>query len=119
MEIFLGIAPLPSSFDWFIQDEEAGAISAALAECFCSGIPWRQSREKVMAAYPVKKKLRRERFALVMAGLRDYTAEELDGELLDLHETFKILGGSRSKGTDQFLKDLRLRAESLKNQIIS
>ena len=40
---------------------------------------------QVMAAYTVNKSSRRERFAEVIAGIRDYTAEELDGELLDLY----------------------------------
>ena len=38
---------------------------------------------QVMEAYAVNKSARRERFAEVIAGIRDYTAEELDGELLD------------------------------------
>ena len=36
---------------------------------------------QVMEAYAVNKSARRERFAEVIAGIRDYTAEELDGEL--------------------------------------
>ena len=39
------------------------------------------------------KSARRERFAEVIAGIRDYTAEELDGELLDLYEASKKLLG--------------------------
>ena len=54
---------------------------------FCNGKPWRQCRDEVLNAYKVDKSVRRERFAEVMAGLRDYSAEQLDGELLDLHET--------------------------------
>ena len=42
-----------------------------------------------MEAYAVNKSARRERFAEVIAGIRDYTAEELDGELLDLYEASK------------------------------
>ncbi len=114
-EIFVGLAPLPSSFDWFIEEHEAMALSAALADFFCKGRPWRQCREQVMAAYPVNKPLRKERFAAVMAGLRDYNAEELDGELLDLHATHQALGGSNLIGTDCFLSDLRVRAGLIKS----
>tara|TARA_Y100001968_G_C19329052_1_gene703312 strand:+ start:82 stop:750 length:669 start_codon:yes stop_codon:yes gene_type:complete len=109
-EIFVGLAPLPSSFDWFIEDNEAGLLSAALAEHLCNKKSWRQSRDQVMKAYPVNKPSRRERFAEVMAGLRDYTAEELDGELLDLYETNRSLTGSVLLGVDSFLEDLRNRA---------
>ncbi len=112
-EIFVGLAPLPSSFDWFIEDHEAESLSAALAEHLCNRRPWRQSREQVMQAYPVNKPSRRERFAEVMAGLRDYTAEELDGELLDLYETNRKLSGSVLIGVDTFLEDLRKRALAL------
>ena len=67
-----------------------------------------------MSAYPVKKSMRRDRFAEVMAGLRDYSAEELDGELLDLHVTSKNLGFFvEYSGTDLFLQALRLRAAKL------
>ena len=113
-EIFLGLTPLPSSFDWFIEDEEGPALSAALAEQLCAERTWRQCRDQVMSAYPVKKQLRRERFASVMAGLRDYSAEEFDGELLDLHATYKSLSGSNLSGPDEFLKLLRKRALCLR-----
>ena len=109
-EIFLGLAPLPSSFDWFIEDHEAVVLSAALSEYLCNGRSWRQCREQVMKAYPVRKENRRERFAEVMSGLRDYTAEELDGELLDLHETKLSLDGTSLQSADVFLEDLRKRA---------
>ncbi len=112
-EIFIGLAPLPSCFDWFIEEHEAIGISSALAEFFCQGRPWRQCREDVMDAYPIMKSLRRDRFAQVIAGLRDYTAHELDGELLDLYATYKNLGGSTILGPDGFLNDLRLRAKVL------
>ena len=115
-EIFLGLAPLPSSFDWFIEDDEAVRLSAALAEHLCNKQSWRQCKEHVMKAYPVSKPARRERFAEVMAGLRDYTAEELDGELLDLYETNLSLNGSSRLGVDCFLEDLRKRALSLPDQ---
>ncbi len=115
-EIFLGLMPLPSCFDWFIEDEEAIGLSAALADLFCQGMTWRQCRQKVMAAYSVHKPLRRERFAQVMAGLRDYNAIELDGELLDLHKTYLILSDGNLTSTDLFLKDLRAHVKSLNNK---
>ena len=112
-EIFIGLAPLPSCFNWFIEEEEASGISAALAEFFCKGRQWRQCREEVMNAYPVKRPLRRDRFAEVIAGLRDYTAQELDGELLDLFITYKCLGGNSLIGPEGFLRDLRVRSKVL------
>ena len=115
-EIFVGLVPLPSSFDWFIEDNEAVLLSAALAEYLSNGKSWRQCRQQVMKAYPVTKLSRRDRFAEVMAGLRDYTAEELDGELFDLYETNRSLRGPILKGTDQFLEDLRKRALLLREQ---
>ena len=73
-----------------------------------------------MKAYPVKKALRRERFAQVMAGLRDYTALELDGELLDLHSTYLAMKDDQKNsgliGTDTFLKNLRIRSENLRKE---
>jgi len=118
-EIFLGLVPLPSCFDWFIEDHEAVALSAALAEYLCCGMSWRNCRDNVLAAYPITKTQRRERFAEVMAGLRDYSAEQLDGELLDLHATYLALGGqSHLSGAQGFLEDLRLKVLELKNQEI-
>ncbi len=114
-EIFIGLKPLPSSFDWFIEEDEAGILSAALADYLCSQRSWRKCREEVMAAYPVQKLHRRERFAAVMAGLRDYTAEELDGELLDLFATHCTISSSEQHGADDFLEDLRSRALHLKD----
>ena len=108
-EIFVGLAPLPSSFDWFIEEAEAPLLSAALADYLCKGRSWRMCREQVMSAYPVSKKQRRERFEAVMAGLKDYTAEELDGELLDLHATNKLLNTNNLQGADGFLENLRQR----------
>mgnify|MGYP007063704449 CR=1 FL=1 len=111
-EIFVGLAPLPSSFNWFIEEGEAESLSAALADHLCGGKSWRVCRERLMEAYPVKKTQRRERFAEVMAGLRDFSAEELDGELLDLYSTQIALGGNSMLGVDGFLKELRLLAKS-------
>tara|TARA_Y100001968_G_scaffold163436_1_gene149442 strand:+ start:3303 stop:3974 length:672 start_codon:yes stop_codon:yes gene_type:complete len=115
-EIFVGLLPLPSSFNWFIEDDEAVLLSAALSEYLSNGKSWRQCRDEIMKAYPVNKQSRRERFASVMAGLRDYTAEELDGELLDLFATNSSLGGSLINGVDEFLEDLRKRALLIKSR---
>ncbi len=118
-EIFLGLAPLPASFDWFIEEAEAEELSAAIADCLCDGKPWRQCKNEVLNAYPVSKSYRRERFASVMAGLRDYSAEELDGELLDLHTTYKkIFNAHDDFDVANFLGHLRLRVSSVhsKNQ---
>ena len=47
-EIFVGLMPLPSSFDWFIEEDEARWISAAISEYLCNGHSWRICREKVL-----------------------------------------------------------------------
>ena len=106
-EIFAGLKPLPSSFDWFIEDEEASKLSEALSDHFCMNKPWRHCRNDIMNAYSVIKTARRERFAEVIAGLRDYTAEELDGELLDLYEASRKLSLFTKGGPNSFLKELR------------
>ena len=115
-EIFVGLTPLPSSFDWYIEDNEASLLSASLADFLCEGRPWRKCREQVMSAYPVSKEQRRERFASVMAGLRDYSAEELDGELLDLHFTYNALHAAEVITIDSFLEALRRNSLSLQLQ---
>ncbi len=112
-EIFVGLAPLPPGFDWRIDAEEASALSAALADQLCAARSWRFCRDQVMAAYPVSKSQRRERFAAVMAGMRDYSSDELDGELLDLYATYQELGGSGRHGAEGFLAQLRSRAKQL------
>jgi len=106
-EIFSGLKPLPSSFDWYIEDEEASALSDALSDHFCQNKPWRSCKVTIMDAYTVTKPLRRERFAEVIAGIRDFTAEELDGELLDLYETSKKLSYFQGRGPNAFLAELR------------
>ena len=106
-EIFSGLKSLPSSFDWYIEDEEASDLSDALSDHFCQNKPWRSCKIAVMDAYTVTKSFRRERFAEVIAGIRDYTAEELDGELLDLYETSKNLSFFDGAGPNAFLKELR------------
>ena len=60
-----------------------------------------------MEAYPVKKPFRRERFEAVMAGIRDYSAEELDGEILDLYLTQRSLNNFEVEGVEAFLGKLR------------
>ena len=109
LEIFVGLAPLPPGFDWRIDPQEAASLSAALADCLCRGQPWRQCRDQLMNAYPVGKTQRRERFAAVMAGLRDYSAEELDVEFLDLHATYLALDGRNGETPAAFLDELRRR----------
>ena len=117
-EIFAGLKPLPSSFDWYIEDEEASALSDALSDHFCQNRPWRSCKIQVMEAYSVNKSNRRERFAEVIAGIRDYTAEELDGELLDLYETSKKLAYFNGGGPNGFLAELR-NVASEKNLIFN
>ncbi len=113
LEIFVGLAPLPPGFDWRIHEGEAAGLSAALADTLCAGRSWRQCRDQVMTAYPVGKSQRRERFAAVMAGLRDYSADELDGEFLDLHATHLALNGQDGETPATFLEALRSRIPSL------
>ena len=114
-EIFVGLRPLPAGFDLRIQAAEAAGLSAALAELFTAGRPWRLCREPVLAAYPAEKRQRRERFAEVMAGQRDYSAEELDAELNDLRLTLAALGATQDDelSADQFLELLRQKARLL------
>ena len=114
-EVFVGLRQPPSAFDLRIAASEAAALSAALAELFTAGRPWRQCREQLLEAYPAEKRQRRERFAEVMAGQRDYTAEELDGELADLRLTLSRLGAAAEQelSADQFLELLRQRARQL------
>ena len=108
----MGVRPPPRAFDLRIEDAEAPALSGALAMLLTAGRPWRQCRETVMAAYPVGKRQRRERFAAVMAGQSDYSAAELDGELPDLRRTLAALGaaGEQELGADAFLELLRKKA---------
>ncbi len=114
-EIFVGLRQPPRAFDLRIADEEAAGLSAALAELFTAGRPWRQCREAVLAAYPAEKRQRREQFAAVMAGQRDYTATELDAELPDLRRTLVALGAASESAfsADQFLELLRQKARLL------
>ena len=114
-EIFVGLRPLPSAFDLRIAAAEAAWLSAALAELFTAGRPWRLCREQLLEAYPAEKRQRRERFAEVMAGQRDYNAEELDSELNDLRRTLAALGAADEQelSADQFLELLRNKARLL------
>lgn len=80
-----------------------------MAALFTAGRPWRLCRDQVLAAYPAEKRQRRERFAEVMAGLRDYTAEEFELELPDLVATARQLGlaDAQEFGADALLELLR------------
>lgn len=115
LELFVGLRQAPPAFDLHIGEGEAAALSAGLAALFTAGRPWRQCREPVLAAYPVARRSRRERFAEVMAGQREYSAAELDAELPDLRRTLANLGGPGSVelSPDQFLALLRRHATRL------
>lgn len=112
LEIFVGLVSPPRAFDLRIAETEAAGLSFALAELLCAGRPWRLCRDQVLSAYPVTKGQRRERFAAVMSGQRDYSAAELDAELMDLHRTLVGLGGSAEQeiSADRFLEVLRNKA---------
>lgn len=112
LEVFVGLRPPPPAFDLRIVEGEAAALSAALAEWLTAGRPWRLCRDTVLAAYPASRQQRRERFAAVMAGLRDYTAAELEAELPDLLQTAAQLGqpGMGMAGEQGLLEHLRQRA---------
>jgi len=112
LEVFVGLRQPPSAFDLRIDDAEAADLSAALGLLFTAGRPWRLCRDQLMAAYPVEKRQRRERFAAVMAGQGDYSASELEAELLDLRRTLAMIGaaGEEELGADRFLEFLRHRA---------
>lgn len=119
-EVFVGERQPPSAFDLRITAEEATGLSAALAELFTAGRSWRQCRDELLAAYPAEKRQRRERFAEVMAGQRDYSAEELDGELAELRQTLLRLGviDAQALSPDQFLDLLRQRARQVAQERI-
>jgi len=112
LEVFVGQRQPPPAFDLRIGQEEAPALSAALAQLFTAGRPWRQCRDLLLAAYPVGRRQRRELFAAVMAGQQDYTATDLEAELPDLRRTLAALGvaGEEELAPDQFLELLRQRA---------
>ena len=112
LELFVGLRPPPQAFDLRIAAEEAPALCAALATLLTADRSWRQCRHQLMEAYPVDKRQRRERFAEVMAGQRDYSASELDAELPDLRRTLAALGaaGEEELSADRFLALLRNRA---------
>lgn len=112
LEIFVGLVPPPRAFDLRIAQQEAPGLSFALAELLCAGRPWRLCRDQVLAAYPAAKTQRRERFAAVMSGQRDYSASELDAELMDLHRTLEGLGVAAEEAisADRFLEVLRQKA---------
>ncbi|MEB3276490.1 MAG: hypothetical protein VKM92_05925 [Cyanobacteriota bacterium] len=115
LEVFVGLQEPPPAFDLRISDAEAAGLSAALAELFTAGRPWRLCREQVLAAYPVAKRQRRDRFAEVMAGQRDYSATELHAELPDLRRTLAQIGvmGEDELEVDRLLELLRQQAQRL------
>lgn len=118
LEVFVGLRQPPAAFDLRIAETEAADLSAALAELFTAGRPWRLCREPVLAAYPAARRQRRERFAEVMAGQRDFSAAELDAELPDLRRTLAALGaaGEGELEPDQFLELLRQKAKAMREQ---
>ena len=113
LEVFVGLRPPPPAFDLRIADAEAAELSAALALLFTGGQPWRLCRDAVLEAYPCAKRQRRERFAEVMAGLRDFTTTELEAELPDLLLTARSLGvaGMAALEADGLLEQLRQTAQ--------
>ena len=115
LEVLVGFRQPPSRFDLRISEAEAAGLSAALAQLLTAGRPWRDCRDRLMAAYLVPKRQRRERFAEVIAGQRDYTAVELDAELPELRRTLAALGAACEEelGADRFLELLRQRARRL------
>jgi hypothetical protein len=115
LEVFVGLRPPPRAFDLRISEGEAASLSGALATLLTAGRPWRQCREQLMAAYPVGKRQRRDTFAEVMAGQRDYSATELDMELPDLRRTLANLAaaGEEELSAERFLQVLRHRASAM------
>jgi hypothetical protein len=116
LEMFGGLRPPPPPcFDLRIEEAEAAALSGALALLLTAGRPWRLCREQLMAAYPVGRRQRRERFAEVMAGQADYTAGELNAELPELGRTLAALGlaGERELSADRFLELLREKVRGM------
>ena len=63
----------------------------------------------------MERRQRRERFAAVMAGQADYSAQELEAELADLRRTLAVLGvaGEEELSAERFLQLLRDRARQL------
>jgi len=114
LEVFAGLRPAPPAFTLSIRDEDAAPLSAALADLLTAGRPWRQCRDELLAAYPVGRRGRRDRFAAVMAGQQEYGATDLEAELPDLRRTLAQLGGigEAELGPERFLDLLRHRAHS-------
>ncbi|MFM7169290.1 MAG: hypothetical protein ACKOYH_00325 [Cyanobium sp.] len=118
LEVFVGTRTAPATFELAIGEEEAPGLCEALAQLLTAGRPWRQCRDHLLAAYPATKRSRRERFAEVMAGQRDFTAAELIAELPDLRRTLAQLGvaGDEELGPERFLTLLRQKAQGLGGQ---
>ena len=115
LEVFVGVGAPPPTFDLRIAEDEAAALSAALADLLCAGRTWRQCRERVLSAYPASRRQRRELFAEVMAGQREYSAGELEAELPDLIRTLATLHPASGQGpaVHGFLAMLRRRAHDM------
>ena len=108
LEVFVGMRLPPAPYDLRIADAEAADLSAALALLFTAGKPWRLCREALLAAYPASRRQRQERFAEVLAGLRDYAAAELEAELPDLVATARALAiGGQALEANGLLELLR------------
>jgi hypothetical protein len=114
LEVFVGLRPAPPAFNLSVTEEEAALLSEALADLLTAGRPWRQCRDELLAAYPVGRRGRRDRFAAVMAGQQEYGATDLEAELPDLRLTLAQLGGTGAAelGPERFLELLRNRAHS-------
>lgn len=115
LEVFVGLRPAPPAFNLSIREGEAATLSAALADFLTAGRPWRQCRDELLAAYPVGRRGRRDRFAAVMAGQQEYDATDLEAELPDLRRTLARLGGAgvEEMGPERFLELLRKRANAM------
>lgn len=114
LEIFTGLTPPPAAFDLRIAPGEAAALCSALSDWLSGRQPWRQCKAQVLAAYPVERPQRRQRFEAVLSGQKDYTASELEAELEDLHRTACAMAEdpkspwAKAPGTiNQFLAELR------------
>jgi len=72
LEIFVGSAA-PTAFDLRIADDERFRSVPPWLNCSARS-PWRSSRDQILGGLSGEKSQRRERFAAVMAGQRDYSS---------------------------------------------
>ena len=101
--------------DWFFEvDETDGPQLWSRLETIVRDPAAASAKARAIMA-GVEKRQRRERFAEVMAGQRDFSAEELDAELNDLRLTLAALGATQEEelSADQFLELLRHKARLL------